>query len=78
MADVANNVRYWVRSGLHGCRRGFQFDIKVVGNKGGGRLTFYKKKFAEQAAMACDAGFMDRELADLFGVCETTIKYVDS
>jgi hypothetical protein len=42
------------------------------------RLTFYRKKFAEQAAMACDAGFMDRELADLLGVCETTIKYVDS
>jgi hypothetical protein len=45
----------------------------AVGNKGGARPSSYRAKFATQAAKACSAGFTDRELADLFGVCERTI-----
>ena len=43
------------------------------GNKGGGRPTLYKPQFAIMAQKACEAGFTDREIADLFGVSETTV-----
>lgn len=39
----------------------------------GGRPTKYKPAFVEQAKKACEAGFTDKELADLFGVCVDTI-----
>lgn len=45
----------------------------AAGNKGGGAPTKYKPEFVQQAAKACEAGFTDRELAQLFGVSETTI-----
>jgi hypothetical protein len=44
------------------------------GNRGGpGGQTKFKPEFVAQAVKACQAGFTDRELADLFGVAETTI-----
>ena len=43
------------------------------GNPGGGRPTAFKPAFVDQARKACEAGFTDRELAELFGVAETTI-----
>lgn len=43
------------------------------GNRGGGRRTAYRPEFAQMATKACQAGFTDRELAQLFGVSETTI-----
>lgn len=43
------------------------------GNKGGGRPTVYKPQFAIMAQKACEAGFTDQEIADLFGVSETTV-----
>src|ERR1700691_421398 len=33
----------------------------------------YQEGFADQARKACEAGFTDKELADLFGVGENTI-----
>jgi hypothetical protein len=45
----------------------------ALGNKGGGRTSSYQQKFAKQAAKAGLAGYTDRELADLLGVCERTI-----
>ena len=45
----------------------------AVGNRGGGRPSSYQEKFARQAAMACSAGFTDKELGDLLGFCERTI-----
>src|SRR5829696_6320666 len=42
------------------------------GNRGG-RRTLYKPAYAAQAAKACQAGFTDQELADLFGVAVSTI-----
>jgi hypothetical protein len=42
------------------------------GNRGG-RPTLYKPAYAAQAAKACQAGFTDQELADLFGVAVSTI-----
>ena len=44
----------------------------VKGNRGG-RPTLYKPEFTAQAAKACQAGFTDQELADLFGVAVSTI-----
>lgn len=43
------------------------------GNKGGGRPSVYQPKFATMAKKACDAGFTDKELADLFGIGLTTV-----
>lgn len=44
------------------------------GNKGGkGGPAKYQKKFATMARKAYEAGFTDRELADLIGVSEGTI-----
>lgn len=44
------------------------------GNRGGkGGPAKYKASFADQALKACEAGFTDKELADLFGVNEATI-----
>jgi hypothetical protein len=44
------------------------------GNKGGlGNPGKFKPAFVEQAKKACEAGFTDMELADLFGVSEHTI-----
>lgn len=43
------------------------------GNKGGGRKSAYQPKFAAMAEKACQAGFTDRELAELLGVSEGTI-----
>jgi len=46
----------------------------AVGNKGGkGGPQKYKPEFVEMAAKACEAGFTDFELAQLFGVNECTI-----
>ena len=45
----------------------------AVGNPGGGRPSLYKPEYAERAELACRAGFTDREMASLFGVCELTI-----
>ena len=45
----------------------------AVGNKGGGAPSAYKSAYVNQARKACEAGFTDRELAELFGVGETTI-----
>src|SRR5215213_3398037 len=42
------------------------------GNRGG-RPTLYKPEYAAQAEKACQAGFTDQELADLFGVSVSTI-----
>lgn len=43
------------------------------GNPGGGRPSSYKSIYAEQARMACEAGFTDLEISKLFGVSEHTI-----
>jgi transcriptional regulator with XRE-family HTH domain len=43
------------------------------GNRGGGRPSEYRDEFCSQAAKACEAGFTDKELAELFGVSERTI-----
>lgn len=44
------------------------------GNRGGkGGPSAYKPAFVAQAAKACQAGFTDREIAELFGVAESTI-----
>lgn len=42
-------------------------------NGNGGRPTSYRKEYAEQAFKLCLLGFTDAELADFFGVSETTI-----
>lgn len=38
-----------------------------------GQPTKYKKEYAEQALKLCKLGAIDRDLADFFGVTETTI-----
>ena len=38
--------------------------------RGGRGHGIYKQAFVKQAEMACQAGFTDRELAELFGVSE--------
>lgn len=38
-----------------------------------GRPTAYKAEYAQQAEVACKAGFTDKELADLFGVSTQTL-----
>jgi hypothetical protein len=44
------------------------------GSKGGtGRPTSYRPEYVARAALACEAGFTDKEIADLFGVHETTL-----
>ena len=43
------------------------------GGPGGGRPPEYKTKYAKQVIKACEAGFTDREIADLLGVTEKTI-----
>lgn len=43
------------------------------GNKGGGRKTTYKKEYAELAYNYCLLGATDEQLANFFGVGETTI-----
>ena len=45
----------------------------AAGNPGGGRPTLFKPEFIQQAQKACEAGFTDRELAELFGVAEATV-----
>ena len=45
----------------------------AVGNRGGGGVCKYRPKYAQMASKACAAGFTDRELAELFGVGESTI-----
>src|SRR6516165_2501430 len=45
----------------------------AVGNKGGGAPPKYQPRFARLAALACQAGFTDQEVADLLGVSERTI-----
>ena len=39
----------------------------------GGRPSKYKADYAAQARKACEAGFTDKDLADLFGVSRSTI-----
>ena len=39
----------------------------------GGRPTDYKKEYNEQARKLCLLGYNDKQLADFFGVTETTI-----
>ena len=41
--------------------------------RGRGRPTKYKPEYAKQAAKACEAGFTDRDIAELLGVCEATL-----
>lgn len=43
------------------------------GNKGGGRLSTYQDKFAKQAQKACEAGFTDKEIAELLGCDQSTL-----
>jgi len=43
------------------------------GNRGGGRLSEYKKEYAAQAKRLCMLGLTDKELADFFEVTEPTI-----
>lgn len=43
------------------------------GNKGGGRKTYYKKEYAEQAFKLCLLGADNKRLANFFSVGETTI-----
>jgi hypothetical protein len=38
-----------------------------------GRPTKYKREYVEQAAKLCKLGATDRELADFFGVAESTL-----
>jgi transcriptional regulator with XRE-family HTH domain len=45
----------------------------AAGNKGGGAPRKYDPKFAKMATKACQAGFTDREVAELLGVSEVTI-----
>jgi len=46
----------------------------AVGNRGGsGHPSQYKPAYADQAKKACEAGFTDSELSQLFGVSEMTI-----
>ena len=45
----------------------------AAGNKGGGRDTSYKPEYAEMARKIALLGCTDAELADILGVCETTI-----
>ena len=46
----------------------------AVGSRGGnGHIPQYKPVYAQQVRKACEAGFTDCELADLFGVSEVTI-----
>lgn len=40
---------------------------------GPGRDTKYRTEFNEQARKLCLLGFIDKELADFFGVCEKTL-----
>ena len=44
----------------------------AVGNKGGAP-SGYRPEYAARAAKACEAGFTDKELGELFGVNESTI-----
>lgn len=49
-------------------------NTNAVGNRGGrGGQSKYRPEFAEQAKKATDAGFTDREIAELFGVDESTV-----
>lgn len=43
------------------------------GNKGGGRLSTYQAKYAQQAKKACEAGFTDKEIAELLGCNQSTL-----
>ena len=38
-----------------------------------GRPTKYKEEYDQQAKILCEKGFTDKDLADFFGVTETTI-----
>ena len=46
----------------------------AAGNKGGGRKSSYQEKYVQIAEAMCKLGATDYELAEAFGVCETTIK----
>lgn len=39
----------------------------------GGRPTDYKEEYNEQARKLCLLGYIDKELADFFGVCKATL-----
>lgn len=45
----------------------------AVGSPGGGRVSTYRPEYVKRAEKACEAGFTDRELGELFGVTEMTI-----
>lgn len=45
----------------------------AIGNKGGGRTSEYKPAYADQAFKIAILGATDKDLADIFDVCETTI-----
>ncbi len=45
------------------------------GNHGGGRKSSYKPEYAEIARKACEIGYTDHELAELFEVSVRTIGY---
>ena len=43
------------------------------GNPGGGRNSLFDERFIRQAYQLCLLGATDAQIADFFGVCETTI-----
>ncbi len=43
------------------------------GNKGGARPTAYRKEYSEKARKISLLGATDKDLANILGVCETTI-----
>ena len=54
----------------------------AVGNKGGGRKTVYNKSYVKIAGELCRLGATDKDIANAFCVCETTInawknKYIE-
>lgn len=45
----------------------------AIGNKGGGRLPTYKPEYSAMAEKIALLGATDKDLAEVFDVCETTI-----
>src|ERR1700756_3934440 len=58
------------RTGMMGAPKGNNF---AKGNRGGGRPTLYKPKYAEIAQRMCAQGATRADLADRFGVSINTI-----
>jgi hypothetical protein len=47
--------------------------MNAIGNKGGGRKTAYKPEYANIAKRLALLGATDKDIAEAFDVCETTI-----